>query len=350
MIDGRREKVNSADKYRLRLGLGGGTVREKNIHTSRAMFESSFRDDPSYKEGVEILGKGHINLRMSNYRLIQNTTPQMSIQASPAEEIMFTLGDVFRYNDGYWLCVESNDEHGIYRRGKVEECNYLLKWQNPKTYELISRWCSVRDPYASGVDEAKVVTTGNARYRIKLPHDGETAQFHVDKRFLIDIADGEPIPYAIVKYDAVTNRYAARDEGFLVITLKESQRESDDSRELMIANYMGSAVQPPAPAGSCTIVGSPKLKCGGSARRYTAKFYDNGGNELDAVTPTWELLLPASLTRHHIDVICESEDGIELKAAAAAAIGSVFTLKATADDAVYGRFEAAVEIEVEELY
>ena len=229
--------MSAFEKMQLREKAQGNTTKNEMIYNASYIVDSLLPNDPSYKENVEIFGKGYINLRMNNYKVLAGTTPVMDIQASLSEPVTFTLGDVFAYDEGYWICVESNNRHGVERTGKVEECNYYLRWQNPKTLEVHGRWCSVRDPYALALDErARLIVTGNAKYRIKLPHDEETALFHVDRRFLIDMANNEPIPYAIIKYDAITNKYAARNEGFTVLTLRESQIQEDDNWDLMVAN------------------------------------------------------------------------------------------------------------------
>jgi hypothetical protein len=332
----------------LRENALGSTAKHEKIYNSRQFIDSFLPDDPSYKEGIEIIGKGYINLRMNNYKLVQNTTPQMDIQASLKEKINFRLGDVFRYDDGYWLCVESYNRHDIERTGRVEECNYYLQWQNPKTLELHGRWCSVRDPYSLAIDErSKVVVTGNAKYKIKLPHDEETELFHADKRFLVDMANDQPIPYAIIKYDATTYRYAARKEGFLVITLKESQVEHDDDYGLMIANYKKPSTLAASSIGAVTVTysGEPCVKTGGGKKVFKVAFFDNNGERVWTVKPVWELILPEGL-QGKVSVVYESDDEIHLKAAADAPIGSVFELRASADDAVFGVYEKRIEVKV----
>ena len=315
------------------------------VQNGRRLTEALLPDDPSYKESVEILGKGYTSLRMNNRKLVQNTTPQMDIQASLSEGITFTLGDVLCHDGGHWLCIESYNYHDIYRTGKVEECNYLLKWQNPKTLEIIERWCSVRDPYASGLDYGNVVTTGNAKYKIKLPRDEETALFHVDQRFLIDIANNEAIPYAIVKYDSVTNQYRDGSEGFLVINLRESQIVPGDSREHMIAEYQNMSTADMPPVGECDIVykGGAVVKAGGSAKAFRAGFRDGDGGEVTGISPEWELALPDELTDGQVHIVSDTGNEIKLKADGGAKIGSVFSVKMTADG---GAFVKIIDVKV----
>ena len=348
--------MSAFEKMQLREIAQGNTTKNEMIYNASYIVDSLLPNDPSYKENVEIFGKGYINLRMNNYRVLAGTTPVMDIQASIYEPVTFTLGDVFAYDEGYWICVESNNRHGVERTGMVEECNYYLRWQNPKTLEVHGRWCSVRDPYALALDErARLIVTGNAKYKIKLPHDEETALFHVDRRFLIDMANNEPIPYAIIKYDAITNKYAARNEGFTVLTLRESQIEEDDNWDMMVANYRdptSTSNMPTVPnilAGSCTIKfnNAPIVKAGGSAKPFYAVIFDSDGNSIDLTSPiTWELLLPPELNADQLIVQSQESNVIRLKASPSAIIGSNFILRMDTSDSVYGNFKAEIEVAI----
>ena len=345
------------EKMRLRENQGA-TIREERIFAGRDIVNTLLANDPSYKENVEILGKGFINLRMNNYRVLAGITPQMSIQASTLEPITFVLGDVFYYDDSYWICVEANTRHGVEHHGTVEECNYYMRWQNPKTLEIHGRWCSVRDPFSVALDErARVIVTGNTRYRIKMPHDSETALFHVDKRFLMDLVNEKPMPYAIINYDPITSRYAARDEGFLIITLRESQLEEDDNWDLMVANYRSPGTAPQSAIShvssdknfSCTIRfnSKPVVKAGGSPKPFYAVLSGEDGSSIDFSAPVnWTLELPSELDPQQIKIVSQDGNQIKLSAAADTKIGSRFILRMSVEDAVYGSFNSELTISI----
>ena len=345
--------LSSFEKMQLREKAQGTTTRNEMIYNAKYIVDSLLPNDPSYKENVMIHGKGAINLRMNKYRVLAGTTPVMNIQTSLDEPVMFTLGDVFMYDGGYWICVESNNRHDVERTGMVEECNYLLRWQNPKTLEVHERWCSVRDPYSLALDErARHIVTGNAKYSIKLPYDGETELFHVDRRFLIDMANNIPIPYAIIKYDAITNKYAARGEGFTVLTLRESLVEDDDNWDLMIANYRDPSQTPAAPEiveGSCTIKFNnvPVLRAGGTAKPFYAVLFDAHGNSVELESPVvWELVLPPELSQDQVMVSFKEGNEIRLIATRQALIGSSFVLRMSGNHAVYGNFKAELTVSI----
>ena len=293
--------MTAYEKLQLRATSSGGTLQKSNIRNSKEMFEAFFADDPSYKENVEVLNKEPVNLRMNKRRLIQGI-PTMDIQAILTEgDAPFVAGDTFFYDDGYWLCTDSNVFHDIYRSGEVEECNYNLYWQNKDTLEIVSRWCVVKAPYSSGIDDDKVTEVGNSKYKIKMPYDSETSLFNYESRFLINLMGNKPIPYRIIDFDDVTYKNEFRKDGFLVIVVEQDQLRESDNVELMIADYIPPPPPQPEPVGLCEIyyfnkeLGvEPELRVGGSARTFTARFYDDK-NKLDlSIIPIWSLeLLPS---------------------------------------------------------
>ena len=348
--------MTAFEKMQLREQARGATVKDEMIYNARYLVDSLLPNDPSYKEGIEILNKGHTNLRMWNYKLVNaRTTPQMDTQASLSEEVSLALGDVLAYDDGYWLCIDSHNRHGIERIGKVEECNYYLRWQNPETLEIHGRWCSIRDPSSLALDErAKVVVTGNARYTIKVPRDEETMRLHVDKRLLIDMENNKPMPYSVINFDPVSGHYSSRNEGFLILSLRTCQIREGDNHELMVADYIDPAAVeapnvPDALVGSCTLgfSGSPLIRAGGSPKSFHAVFFDSNDNPLELTSPViWELMLPEDLVLNKIDILFKEGSEIRLRATPSAPVGGSFILRMTASDAVYGNFGAELEINV----
>lgn len=84
-------------------------------------------------------------------------------------------------------------------------CNRVIKWQNPKTLEIIERWCLCSKPYTSNINEGNVVSTLNGKYDIQLLYDDETKQVGVDSRFMLDIIGGMPMVYRLTFPDSNTN-------------------------------------------------------------------------------------------------------------------------------------------------
>ena len=359
----------SFDTYRSRVNSTGGSLRNEAVAQSRKVFEDSIADDPSFRSDVEIIRSGEavglINLRMDNRR-VKNSAPTMDLHDVINNHIKFKLGDVLHTTtveeaveddeddetkEEYWICTESSTLHSTLRTGECEECNLLLRWQNPTTFEIIERWASARDPYTAGINEGKIVSTGGGKYKVKIPHDSETALFHLDRRFLIDIANNEPIAYKIVKYDSTTNRYAARDEGFLVIFLDQDETRPEDNFDLMIADYQESPPPPIPSVGSCEIVfvGTATLRVG-SSKDFAAVFYDSAGNEISDIAAAWELVLPDGISDSYIQMVNDPGSANLAKLQATGGIGSKVILKMSADSIEHGMFSAEVELTIVPLF
>jgi hypothetical protein len=361
--------MTAFERMRLREQATGATPREEMIYNARSQVNDLIADDPSYKIGVSIMRNGEsvgeINLRMDNRR-IKNNAPTMDLHDILDNDIVFRLGDVFHtVNDGkeeYWLCTDANPLHSIQLSGECEECNFLLRWQNPNTFEIVYRWCSVRDPYTSGTDEGKVVSTGGGKYRIKLPHDSETELLRLDRRFLIDISNNEPVPYKLTKFDATSNRYASRDEGFLVILVDQTELimqdngDGVDRGDLMVANWKPEPEIIP-PIGSChielngnTVSNAQLVVSSTQTRTFVVKYFDNDGNELFDVTTNW-------IIEHHPDftdlnlanVIRVSENDSQIVLRGQGGAPRRFILRAEGSNGVYD-FKASVIIELRPLF
>jgi len=347
------------DTYRLRTLSSGGNIRNETIQQSKIVFNDSIADDPSYKTGVEIINKQEfVNIRMDRYRLNNGTTPQMKIYGSLDEEVQFDLGDIMHHDGNYWIVIEENNLHDIQHDGKIEQCNYLLRWQNKITLEEHERWCSVRNPYSSGVDDNRTISTELARYRIFIPHDEETALFRVDDRFLINMqgmADGSglvPMAYRIIEFDPVSRYNHAKGAGFLVVNLRATAFSKErDNVEKMIADWRDPGAPQPTPIGSCKIefTGDPKIRVG-STKTFTAKFFDENNNEVTTITPMWNISPITMIDDGHISIISESANNVVLKADRNALVGDMFSLIMSANDVVYGFFEAIIDIEIASLF
>jgi hypothetical protein len=312
-----------------------------------------FPIDPSYRDDVEILGKGTAGMRINNYQLISNVSPQwianrrMEIQELISEEHQVIIGDLLRFDGEYWLCTDLDNFYGLYSKGKIEECNYFLTWQNPATLQLNSCWSVVKDPSSDNYTAGIHVTTGFDRYKLKLPYNSETAQMSIDQRLLIGPPGIKPEAFKIDKIDKISNHYLAREGGFIHMFLEQDQLRPDkDNIELMIADYIDPDSRQPEPAGRCNIKfsGDPIIKSGGGAKTFEAEFLDGYGQKLSGVAPRWWLDVPSGF-EDAVDVVSEDGTAIKLKVRLRNdVIGKKFKLKVTAKTADYGDFVDEQEI------
>lgn len=61
----------------------------------------------------------------------------------PGEDV--DCGGIVEWMDNHWLITEKDANNELYTRAKMEQCNYLLKWVDPDSKEIIERWCIVED-------------------------------------------------------------------------------------------------------------------------------------------------------------------------------------------------------------
>ena len=74
-------------------------------------------------------------------------------------------------------------------------------------------------------------------YKVEMPFDDETALIDLDKRFMLEIINGEPKTYVTTSVDQSTERYElhGKTQGFLVLNIRQDQYNSKtDNAEKMI--------------------------------------------------------------------------------------------------------------------
>lgn len=67
------------------------------------------------------------------------------IRSMPDEELRH--GGLVYWMDNYWLITEKSYNTTLYTRGKMEQCNYILKWVTGTVEEPVihEQWCIVED-------------------------------------------------------------------------------------------------------------------------------------------------------------------------------------------------------------
>lgn len=211
------------------------------------------------------------------------------------------IGTIVVWNEMHWLVTQIDFDDELQRGGRIVQCNRIIKWQNVKTLEIISRWCLCTKPYTSNIEDGNVLSTSNREYKIQLPFDSETRLIDLDKRFLLEEIGGVPRAYKMTSVDTLTNRYEDIDGGFLIWNLTQDTYDvHKDNAELMIADYIDLGAPPAPPPGpdptllKCEILGRSDIKIGGSPRKYTARFYAaDGVTEIadGSVTAQWDFVI-----------------------------------------------------------
>lgn len=171
----------------------------------------------------------------------------------------------------------------------MEQCNRELIWQNRHTGEIISRWVTAEKPYYSNLNETSVLTISNREYKVQVTYDEETSLIDVDKRFMLEIVGDNPRTYKVSSVDTITERFYEDGiiRGFLVLNLTQDlYNPNTDNKELMICDYISpedieSQSKPPSGSLDISFSGSPSIRYGGSAKKFTAVYSEDGTQSND---------------------------------------------------------------------
>lgn len=230
---------------------------------------------------------------------LRNNTPQdfiivptkagCDLFARPGET--FNIGDIIYYNTLHWLVTDVNFHDDLNRSGSMVRCNRQIRWQNRNTGEIVERWCLATKPYTSNIQDGTAISISNREFKVQVAYDAETILVGLDRRFLLEVIDGQPKAYQVTSVDTLSNRYQDAEGGFLVWNLTQCEYDPmRDNAELMIADYID--VAPPSEESSpllrCAIDGPKQLRCG-AERTYRPVFYGSDGQQNNGVVPVWDV-------------------------------------------------------------
>lgn len=217
-------------------------------------------------------------------------------------------GMYVKYNGRYWLIVGLVDDNGMYEKGVMILCNYLLTWVNAKQ-EIIQRWANV-----SSASQYNNGETGNYYYTIRsdqllilTPNDDECVLLTSGNRFIIDkrcrIYEKEfdnsitrdtsrpVLTYELTRADSVLYDY--QDSGHFEFLATQDEQHQDDG--YYVVGGQGYWLCSKVDSSYKKDILSSRIECdstviynGLEPNIFTAKFYDENGAEINA-TPNWEI-------------------------------------------------------------
>ncbi len=290
--------ISLFDTYKKRMQVHGDTPRESWISLGKRNLLELAPHSPAYKcvdiDGVE-----------EHLLIISRDEPnEKTIRMMPGRS--FRVGQIVTWKTTHWLITQKDEDDEISMRGKIEQCNRQLKWQNNETGEIITRWCTAEKPYYSNLFSDSTLTLSTREFKIQLPYDSETSKIGLDKRFMLDEIDGEPKTYRVTSVDAITERFDRDGEssGFLVLNVKQDlYNPKTDNKELGICNYFDasdSITEQSTGVNRCSIVytGKPSIRYGGSAKRL--QFLRDGVLLSDSTSLSWSTDLGAESNKFEI--------------------------------------------------
>lgn len=332
--------LDSMDYFRAIHGaIGCETAKDRKVHEFKTRFARDF--DSSINAVYDSTKNG-----IPQDFIITPTKSGCSLIARPGES--FSIGDIIFYNSLHWLVTNVNFHDELTCSGEMVRCNRQIRWQNPKSLEIIERWCLVTKPYTSNIDEGMVLSVSNREFKVQLPYDNETRLLDLDKRFMLEIIDGKPRTYKCTSVDQNTNKYQDIDGGFIVLNLTQDESgQENDNADLMICNYIspGDAPPPSPPSADllkCEISGRGTIKAGLGSRTYRAVFYmEDGVTEDSSISAVWSVNIPDDMVAH---ITWEQNGNAISIQAGEAAIGCAILINLIDENGRYAASSMNVEV------
>lgn len=258
------------DAYKARVHQRGDTERDRTLYYEKEYLKelaiNSLSCKPCEVDGVE-----------QSLVIDDGTLPYYKdIKSLPDE--YFDAGNLVKFADAMWLIVSCDWDKEVYTYGKMQQCNYLLKWQN-KDAEIIERWAVVlsASKYNNGQLYNNIIVVGSNQLMVYLPNDSETLKLGSNKRVMVDFNTDVPKCYDITRVDTATMSYdgvaepAYNGKGCILLVLTETEINPDVDRiDLMLCDYIDpNDIPHPSPI-NITYSGSPSIRIGGR-KTFTAE-------------------------------------------------------------------------------
>lgn len=257
-------------EYQARVNQRGTTDRERTLYYEKQHLKSLAVNSLSCK-ACKVNGVDQLLV------IDDGTLPYYKDVKSLPDEY-FDAGDYVEWADAMWLMVSCDWDKEVYTYGKMQQCNYVLKWQNTDA-ETVERWAVVlsASKYNNGQLYNNVIVVGSNQLMVYLPIDEETLKLKSNKRLMVDFNTESPKCYDVTRVDTVTMGYDGTAEprydgkGCILLVLTETEINPDVDRiDLMLCDYVNpNDIPHPSPI-NITYSGSPSIRIGGR-KTFTAE-------------------------------------------------------------------------------
>ena len=258
------------DSYKARVQFRGTTQRDRTLYQEKRNLKINAVNSLSCKDCL-------VNGVPQKLVIDDGTLPYYKDVKSLPDEY-FDAGDYVEWADAMWLMVSCDWDKEVYTYGKMQQCNYVLKWQNANA-EIIERWSVIlsASKYNNGEKYNNVIVVGSNQLMVYLPIDEETLKLRSDKRLMVDFNTESPKCYDITRVDTVTMGYDGTAEprydgkGCILLVLTETEINPDVDRiDLMLCDYVNpNDIPHPSPI-NITYSGLPSIRIGGR-KTFTAE-------------------------------------------------------------------------------
>lgn len=236
--------MSDFDTYKSRLHLRGSTNRERELYHEKRELTLNAVNSLSCKDCL-------VNGVPQKLVIDDGTLPYYKDVKSLPDEY-FNAGDLVEWADAMWLMVSCDWDKEVYTYGKMQQCNYVLKWQNANA-DVIERWSVVlsASKYNNGQLYNNIIVINSNQLMVYLPIDSETLKLKSNKRLMVDFNTEAPKCYDVTRVDTVTMGYDGIAEprydgkGCILLVLTETEINPDTDRiDLMLCDYITSNVNP----------------------------------------------------------------------------------------------------------
>lgn len=124
------------DEYQARIDAHGGTRRNTTLLRETRYLNTKMPHTLAYQTVT-------IDDVETNVAIVRSDNlNEKYIYSMPGEDLPH--GGLVYWEENYWLITERDAGNEVYTRGKLVQCNYLLKWVNSSD-QIIEQWCIVED-------------------------------------------------------------------------------------------------------------------------------------------------------------------------------------------------------------
>ena len=309
------------DSYKARVQFRGTTQRDRTLYYEKRNLKLNAVNSLSCKDCL-------VNGVAQKLIIDDGTLPYYKDVKSLPDEY-FDAGDYVEWADAMWLMVSCDWDKEVYTYGKMQQCNYVLKWQNTDA-GIIERWSVIlsASKYNNGEKYNNVIVVGSNQLMVYLPIDEETLKLRSDKRLMVDFNTESPKCYDITRVDTVTMGYDGTAEprydgkGCILLVLTETEINPDVDRiDLMLCDYINpNGIPHPSPI-NITYSGNPSIRIGGR-KTFTAETEDAVVFDL-VYSALWDGKLTLTQTGNKCVVKCANDSAM---------VGVSFKVRTTSDN------------------
>lgn len=298
--------MKSLERFKRKMSISGDSLRSEHIHNSKMLLEEVFDDDAALALGVYMweLGKKEyhpteqVRIRIFDKKYSAANGVMCAFQTlidSPID-----VGDILYDStiNKYYICTESFNIENVHWQGKLTMCNWILKWQK-KDGTILEYPCQDMNTtqYNSGEQSNRQFTIGSSQHMLTLPYDENTVVLKSPQRFFLDRDKENPTTYIVTQNDTTSYNYGQK--GIVRVTVTECAIDWDeDNLELGICDYLdeddlnNDNGENDLVSRSVISYDTTVIKSGGSSQKFSARFFDENGNEVSSVIPKWGFICP----------------------------------------------------------